>query len=138
MPIPSVGELMTPSPQTIGEDIPIFTAKEYMRQEKIRHLPVLSAGRLVGIVSDRDIKAAESFRGPGELTVGEVMTQGPYVVAEDEPLDRVLLTMADKKYGCVLVHRTGSEKLVGIFTDTDALRFCGSLLQKMQTQESAA
>ena len=128
--IPNVGELMTHSPRTIGEDIPISRARDAMRRDNFRHLPVLSAGRLVGIVSDRDIRVAESFRGPGELTVGDVMTLDPYVISEDEPLDRVLLTMADKKYGCALVHQVGGTSIIGIFTDTDALRFCGNFFQK--------
>ena len=130
MRIPKIGELMTPSPRTIGEDIPVSTAKKYMHRDNIRHLPVLNAGRLVGIISDRDIKVAESFRGPGELHVNEVMTSDPYTVDETELLDSVLLTMAEKKYGCALVHRTGSEAVIGIFTDTDALRFAGNLLRK--------
>jgi acetoin utilization protein AcuB len=137
MQIPKVGELMTPSPRTIGEDIPVSTAKEYMRRENIRHLPVLKAGRLVGIISDRDIKVAESFRGPGELIVEEVMTFEPYAASEDEPLDQVLLTMADKKYGCALVHQAGSQVIIGIFTDTDALKLCGNLLQEQSQKRTA-
>jgi CBS domain-containing protein len=137
MQIPKIRELMTPSPRTIGESIPISTAKEYMSRDNIRHLPVLKAGRLVGIISDRDIKASESFRGSGKLIVEEVMTFDPYTVLEDEPLDKVLLTMADKKYGCALVRPAGSQVVSGIFTDTDALKFCSALLQR-QAKERAA
>lgn len=137
MQIPTVGELMTSAPRTIGADIPISTAKQFMKRDNFRHLPVLQGGRLVGIVSDRDIKVAESFPGPGELTVGEVMTPDPYVVSEDEPLDRVLLTMADKKYGCALVHHKGSQVVIGIFTDTDAIRYCRTLLKETFTVQAA-
>ena len=137
MKIPRMGELMTSFPRTIGEDIPIATAKEHMRQDNIRHLPVLSAGHLVGIISDRDIKAVETFQNANDLTVGEVMTQDPFIVGENEFLDQVLLTMAEKKYGSVLIHREGSEVVIGIFTDTDALRFCGQLLRD-QALASAA
>ena len=56
---------------------------------------------------------------------------------EDEPLDRVLLTMADRKYGCALVHHVGSENVIGIFTDTAALRFCGRLLRKQERKRAA-
>src|SRR5262245_59177154 len=124
MKIPRIGELMTAPPRTIGDDIPITTAKALMRRDGFRHLPVLQAGRLVGIVSDRDIKVAESFTGKGVLTVGEVMTSDPYTVAEDEPADQVMSTMAEHKYGCALIHHPGSEVVIGIFTDTDALRYC--------------
>jgi acetoin utilization protein AcuB len=137
MQIPKIGELMTATPKTIGEDITVATAKEHMTQYKIRHLPVLQAGRLVGILSDRDVKVAESFRGPGELLVKEVMTPDPYVVDETESLDQVLLTMADRKLGSVLVCHAGSKNVVGIFTDTDALRFCGLLLQRASSRRAA-
>lgn len=137
MRVPAVSELMTAAPKTIGADISISTAKELMRRDGFRHLPVLEGGRLVGLVSDRDIKVAESFRGPGELLVRDIMTEEPYVVSEDEPLDRVLLTMADRKYGCALVNHAGSENVVGIFTDTDAVRFCGNLLQNLAREHAA-
>jgi acetoin utilization protein AcuB len=137
MKIPRIGELMTPFPKTIGEDIPIATAKKYMSRDKIRHLPVLKAGNLVGIISDRDIKAIESFQNTDDLTVGEVMTHDPFIVGENEPLDQVLLTMAEKKYGSVLIHREGSKVIAGIFTDTDALRFCGQLLRNQAIATAA-
>lgn len=137
MSMPTVGELMTPAPKTIGADISISTAKDFMKRDGFRHLPVLQGGRLVGIVSDRDIKVAESFRGPGELTVEDVMTPDPYVVNEDEPLDQVLLTMADKKYGCTLIHHKSSQVVIGIFTDTDAIRYCGNLLKEISAAQAA-
>jgi acetoin utilization protein AcuB len=137
MKIPKVGEVMSHPPRTIGEDIPISKAKAHMLKDRIRHLPVLSAGRLVGIISDRDIRVAESFQGPGELLVNEVMTPDPYVVSEDELLDQVLLTMADKKYGCALVHHPGSQVVIGIFTDTDALKYFGKYLQQQSQQHAA-
>ncbi|MEO5971129.1 MAG: CBS domain-containing protein [Bdellovibrionia bacterium] len=137
MKIPKIGEVMSRPPRTIGEDIPVSKAKAHMQRDRIRHLPVLSAGRLVGIISDRDIRIAESFQGPGELLVKDIMTPEPYVVSEDEPLDEVLLTMADNKYGCALVQHPDSQVVIGIFTDTDALRSFGEYLQK-QIQSRAA
>jgi CBS domain-containing protein len=137
MKIPKIGEVMSRPPKTIGEDVPVSTAKGQMKRDRIRHLPVLSAGRLAGIISDRDIRIAESFQGPGELLVKDIMTSEPYVVSEDEPLEQVLLTMADKKYGCALVHHPGSQVVIGIFTNTDALRSFVEYLKK-QNQSRAA
>lgn len=128
---------MTNMPKTIGEDIPISIAKEVMKRGEFRHLPVLSAGRLVGVVSDRDISVAESFSGKGEITIGDIMTPDPYVASQDEPVDHVLLHMAEKRYGCALVRDAESEALIGIFTDTDALRFYADRLQQDAGKKAA-
>jgi acetoin utilization protein AcuB len=135
--IPRIKDVMTAPPRTVGVDIELSIAKKQMQTGGFRHLPVLSGGRLVGIVSDRDIKVAECFSGSGELTVGEIMTPDPYVVDESEPLDGVLMTMAANKYGCALVRHAISGNVVGIFTDTDALRFYGELLRKLGQKQAA-
>ncbi|MBI3556285.1 MAG: CBS domain-containing protein [Deltaproteobacteria bacterium] len=119
---------MTAMPHTIGSDIPIKKAMEMMREFRIRHLPVQRAGQLIGVLSDRDIKLARSFQGPGELTVDDVMTPDPYVVAPDASLDEVAFNMAEHKYGCAIV-RQSNGKVVGIFTDNDALRSLGETLR---------
>ncbi len=137
MSVPKVREKMTPAPRTIGVDLSISTAKELMRRDSIRHLPVLEAGRLVGILSDRDVRSADSFRGPGELLVGEAMTPDPYVITEDTPLDDVLFTMAKHKYGCALVQNPDSKIVVGIFTDTDALFMLAGLLRESSLKVAA-
>ncbi len=108
-----------------------------MRRDNIRHLPVLEAGRLVGILSDRDVRSAESFRGPGELLVGEAMTPDPYVATEDTPLDEIVMTMAKHKYGCALIQDPDSKIVVGIFTDTDALYLLGGYLRMGELKTAA-
>ena len=95
MKIPKIEEVMSRPPRTIGEDIPVSTARSEMRRDRIRHLPVLSAGRLVGIISDRDIRIAQSFQGPGELLVKNIMTPDPYVVSEDR---QMLLDLLENIY----------------------------------------
>src|SRR4029450_78049 len=51
-----VGDIMSVSPVTITPSISVHAAQALMQQRKIRHLPVLKEGRLVGIISDRDIR----------------------------------------------------------------------------------
>ncbi|MEW6057350.1 MAG: CBS domain-containing protein [Bdellovibrionota bacterium] len=126
--MPKIQKVMTMMPHTIGADISIKKAMELMREFRIRHLPVQRGGELVGVISDRDIKLARSFQGPGELTVDDVMTPDPYVVRPESELDEVVLNMAEHKYGCAIVAQPNG-KVVGILTDNDALRILGETLR---------
>lgn len=126
---PRIQKYMTPMPHTIGKGLPINMALSLMRKYNIRHLPVQDGGHLVGVVTDRDIKLASSFLGASELKVEEVMTQDPYAVSPDSLLEEVATEMADHKYGCAIVEQKNG-KIVGIFTDNDALRVLGSLVKE--------
>ena len=117
----SVEDYMTRTPHTLGKAQPAAKAKELMRELQIRHLPVLDGGKLVGVVSDRDIKVAESFRGAGELSVEEVMSADPYAVRADTSLKVVVTEMVRHKYGCAIVE-DAHHKVIGIFTDIDGLK----------------
>lgn len=125
--MPQIQKVMTPMPHTIGKDIPIETAFSLMREHRIRHLPVQDGGKLLGVLTDRDLKLASSFADSKGLTVEEVMTPDPYTVAPDAPLDRVVLEMSEHKYGCAIIQQ-GNGKVVGIFTSVDALRVLGETL----------
>jgi acetoin utilization protein AcuB len=127
--IPQIQKFMTPMPHSVGAQIQLKVALELMRTHGIRHLPVQEAGRLVGILTDRDIKLASSFDGAETLTVEEVMTPDPYVVTPQSPVDHVVEEMAKHKYGSALVVQENG-KLVGIFTATDALLVLSELLHK--------
>jgi CBS domain-containing protein len=126
--IPQVQKFMTPMPHTVGFDIPLKDAMGMMREYNVRHLPVQDAGQLVGILTDRDIKLASSFKGSSDFKVEEVMSTEPYTVSPDVPLDRVVSEMAAHKYGCAIVKQTNG-KVVGIFTAVDGLRVLGELLK---------
>jgi acetoin utilization protein AcuB len=120
-PIPSIQKYMTTCPHSIGSDQPLTKAHQMMRQYGIRHLPVLTGGKLVGIISDRDLKFVETFRetDPATMKVEDAFIPEPYTVDPSAPLDEVCSTMAEHKYGSVLVVQ--NDKLVGIFTWVDAL-----------------
>lgn len=126
--IPSIQKYMTYVPKTIGYDQTLAQAEEFMRKLHLRHLPVLKGGKLIGILSDRDIKLVMGFKDvdPQTTTVEEACSPEPYVTNASAPLDEVASFMAQKKYGSALVMDNG--KLVGIFTDVDALRALSDLL----------
>lgn len=118
-PIPPVQKYMTTAPHSVGVDQTVAQAHTMMREFKIRHLPVLKGGRLVGLVTERDIALIESLKDvdPKELTVEEAMSTEVYAVTPDAPLDEVAKDMASKKYGSAVVLQ--NEKVVGILTTVD-------------------
>jgi acetoin utilization protein AcuB len=127
--IPTIQKYMTASPHSIGQDQPIAKADEMMRQFKIRHLPVLEGGKLLGIISDRDIRFLESFKDvdPKKTKVGDCSIQDVFSVKPESMLDEVCDAMAENKFGCAVV--MDNSRLVGIFTWIDALRAMSELLK---------
>jgi len=127
-PIPTIQKYMTTTPHTIGSDQTIAKASALMSEYRIRHLPVLRGGQLLGVLSDRDIKLIETFRDVDatKLQVEEAMTEQPYTVAPEMPLDEVVSTMAEKKYGPAVIVQ--NHKVVGIFTTVDACQALAELL----------
>jgi acetoin utilization protein AcuB len=113
---------MTPSPYTIGADQVLTVASEVMRKHRIRHLPVLRGGSVVGILSQRDVALISGLAGvdPSEVPVEDAMTESVYSVPPETPLEEVAATMAANKYGAALV--TGERgRVLGVFTTVDAL-----------------
>jgi acetoin utilization protein AcuB len=127
--MPKILKYMTTMPHTIGRDIPLKTAQSMMREHQIRHLPVEYAGKLVGVLTERDVKMASSFQGAAELKVEEVMTAEPYTVNPDTALDHVVAEMAEHRYGCAIVQQENG-KVVGIFTAVDGLRVLSDTLHQ--------
>jgi acetoin utilization protein AcuB len=117
----TVGDHMHRSPQTIGRDETLTRAHELMRHASVRHLPVVDAGRLAGMLSLRDLHLIETLRDvlPDEVRVEEAMSAEVYVVAPDTPLDEAARVMADHKYGSAVVVEDG--RVAGVFTTIDAL-----------------
>lgn len=127
-PIPTIQKFMTTQPHSIGRDQPMAKAHQMMREHHIRHLPVLTGGELVGVLSDRDLNLIETLRDvdPEKVTVEDAMASNAYFVAPDAPLDEVVATMAERKYGCAVVMQ--NRHLVGIFTTVDACRAFAEML----------
>lgn len=125
----TIEKFMTPMPHTIGFDITIDKAEHMMTQQRIKHLPVLKGGQLVGIVTDRDIQLLKTFPDvkADRVKVEEAFTEGPYQVTKETPLKIVVKEMAQRHYSSALVVDE-KEKLVGIFTWVDALRAMSELI----------
>lgn len=123
-----MSHVMTSQPVTIGRDQTLNVAHEMMRQHRIRHLPVLEHGDLVGIVTQRDLYFLETIAGADleNDRVDDAMSQDAYAVAPDTLLSEVTREMAAHKYGCAVVMERG--RVAGIFTATDALRVLAGLL----------
>jgi acetoin utilization protein AcuB len=127
--IPTVQRYMTASPVSIGLKQSLAHAHHVMREHRIRHLPVLDGGVLVGLVSQRDLHLIETLKDVEVHTVSveEAMTSEVYAVAPDAPLDQVAEAMATRKLGSVVV--MSGAHVVGIFTNVDACRALTELLR---------
>lgn len=127
-PIPHISKYMTTTPHTIGVDQTLQTAHKLMRDHHFRHLPVLQGGKLVGMVTERDLALIETLKDvdPTKVTVEDAMTPAPYTVAPDALLDVVVSTMAEHRYGSAVV--VDNNHVVGVFTTVDALVAFSDLL----------
>lgn len=129
--IPSVKSVMTPFPYSVEVGETIGVAKGMMEEHGIRHLPVTQDRRLVGVLSERDVRVAwrvgDNAPESRELPVATVCSKPPYVVEMSTPLDEVVLEMAERGLGCAVVVR--QDKLAGILTTTDVCRFLANTLR---------
>jgi acetoin utilization protein AcuB len=125
-----IQRFMTPAPHTISARHTLAEAHQAMRERGVRHLPVVVDGKLVGVVSQRDLYLLETLRGVevGRELVEEAMSDEPFVVGPDAPLEEVAEAMDTSKHGSALV--VEGDTLVGIFTSTDALRALVTLLRR--------
>lgn len=128
--VPTIQTFMTPSPHSIGVEQTLARAHEVMRAHAVRHLPVLSGGRLVGMLTERDLALVETFHDvdPAEVLVEDAMSTAVYVVSPDVALDEVVTTMADHKYGSAVVMQ--GRTVVGIFTTVDTCRALAEVLRR--------
>lgn len=125
--MPRVREFMTPLPHTVGAEETLRKAQTLMKEYGVRHLPVKKDGKLIGIVSERNLKEALGSLNGALLKMEDVMIPDPFHVTPQTPLDEVAGAMAEEKYGCALVQEEG--RLIGIFTTVDACRALRQILE---------
>lgn len=117
----TISDRMTRTPHLIGAEQSLKTAHELMRSYEIRHLPVLHGGKLIGVLSQRDLHLVETLKDvdPEVIRVEEAMSQDVYAVPPKTPLKQVVREMASRKLGSAVV--VEGTKVVGVFTTVDAL-----------------
>ena len=135
-----IREWMTKDVITVTPDTSMLKASKLMKDHNIRRLPVLDGKHVVGIVSDRDIRAASPSKATtldmhelyyllSEVKVKDIMTSDPVTVYDTDAVDAAALLMENKGIGGLPVV-DGSGELVGIITDHDIFRvlvdFCGA------------
>ena len=134
--MPQMVQVMTPFPWHIDIEAPLSDAEQVMKAHHIRHLAVTRNGEFESILSERDLLRAVA---PGrqydltrELQVGDVCPPRAYCADVGDPLDQVLLAMAETHIGAVIVLREGA--LAGIFTESDAFRVLAARLQEQYAE----
>lgn len=127
-----VKDWMTRDVVTIPSDMTLPEAHRLMEDKRIRRLPVLNEGRLVGIVTRGDIRGAEPSGATSlsiwevnyllaKLKIGEIMTSHPISIAADETIGEAARLMLEKKISGLPVVDNGGH-LVGIITESDIFR----------------
>jgi acetoin utilization protein AcuB len=128
--VTDVGNYMTKSSHTIDVEQTLSVARRFMSEHRLRHLPVLHGGMLVGMLSARDLEAFEILPGSRHLTVEEAMVPNPYVTSEDAPLDEVAEEMARRNAGsAVVVAASEATKVLGVFAAAEAFRALADALR---------
>jgi acetoin utilization protein AcuB len=125
--VTTVGAYMTRAPFTIGAEQSLRAARRLMSGHGVRHLPVLHGGRLVGVLSERELDAFEALPGSSQLTVEEIIAPDAYVTASDAPLDAVAEEMARRRVGSAIV--LTNDEVEGVFTTVDAMRALADALR---------
>ncbi len=134
-----VRDLMTPDPITAVPETPVFEARQEMVRRRIRHLLVMEHGRLVGMVTDRDIRLNLPSQATSlsvwevnyllaNLTVASVMTKTVITVGPDRDAAEAARLMLEHRIGGLPV--VDGERVIGILTETDIVRAFAELAER--------
>ena len=134
-------ELMTPDPLTVSPQATVAEVWDLMREADVRHVPVVPADGLVGLVSDRDLARVDIARllkaeGAGalrdELATPIARLMSPVVIAVDPESDigEVIELLIDHRIGAVPVVREETREVLGIISYVDVLRALQGVLDE--------
>jgi CBS domain-containing protein len=121
-PDPIVREYMTPVPKVIPSDLSIAEAYTYMRKLHLSHIPAAQGGKIVGIISNREIRQLLAIGGTalGKEPVSLLIESKPASIAANLPLKDVLSQLESQDCSALLVME--GARVVGLFTVENALR----------------
>ncbi|MCY1081001.1 CBS domain-containing protein [Archangium lansingense] len=124
---------MTRDLVTLKEDDDVVLGDDLLAEHDIRHLPVVKEGKLVGLVTHRDLirALARHERNPGSppVQVRDIMSRSLETLKPLSSAREAIHKLLDHKFGCVPVVEEGG-RLVGIVTETDLIRLADRLLDK--------
>ena len=130
--MPPVAAAMTPFPYHVRTDDPISAVERLMEEHGIRHVPVQDGGRVVGIITERDlhhlVNPALPQRDRDRIRARDVLVPDPYVVEMSAPLDLVVAEMSRRQIGSAIVVR--QQRLAGILSVTDVCRVLAEILRQ--------
>lgn len=132
---PPVMARMARHARSVTSDTTLGEAGELLRAMDVRHLPVVQDERVVGMVSDRDLRRAQGTnRGP-DTPLGEIMSSDVSMIEPEKPLSYAAELMLARRIGAVPV--VDDDRLVGILTLTDLLDHCLEALRDPLVLEAA-
>lgn len=114
----TVEEYTSPNIMTASKEDLLIDLDKIMKDKNIRHMPIVENGKVVGVLSQRDLYKVDKNE-LDSINVDAIMTKEPYLVSKSELLHDVAYHMSSKKIGSAIV--TEGNKIFGIFTTTDAL-----------------
>ncbi len=136
----TAADLMTRTLVTLREDDTLDEADHYLELANIRHLPVVSGRKLVGLVTHRDLLRHCRRKDPRtgrQITAGEAMTREVKAVRPETSAREVIRILRTHKFGCLPV-TLQSGALVGIITEHDLLRIAEQWIEQLDLREEGA
>lgn len=120
-----IQDVMSHPARTVPSTMSLADAYRLMHERDLRHLPVVDEGRLVGVVTDRDLRLVTSSLHPHPFertaAVGEIMSKDLVTATPLDPVEEAARQMRRRKIGCLPVVEEDEEEVVGIVTGTDLL-----------------
>jgi len=140
-----VADWMTPNPITVVPKTTLPDAHKLMKESKIRRLPVVDHGQLVGIVTLGDVREAQPSNATtlsiyelnyllSKLTVDRIMTREPLTIAPGDTIRQAAQVMLEHKIGGLPV--MDGDRLVGIITESDIFRVLAQEPDPLPTEQS--
>lgn len=116
-----VGDVMTRTVYTIAAELPAEAARHEMRRHNVRHLVVVKAGHITGVISEHDLGGEHEPTPGAAATVDDRSTSRVLVAAPEMSLARAAALLREHRVGCLPV--VDGKRLVGIITTSDLLGY---------------